>query len=214
MRESLDQVEENEDEIKDLQVEKVAIKERLANSEGEIGDLQTNTESMTKRLSELEKARPVVLESMKKAADIISECRSSQKKCEEENIALKADVANLKGELENAKSTSANTVQKCYRFVQVLYSEVQAMKGKQPRNPSSLATRPPQATPRPTHQPLPMPARAPVARSLPDNTNKPHDPIKRRQTTLDSGNAEVKKARIAEAAKCKYVLFRNGYRTD
>lgn len=219
MRETLNQVEENEEEINGLQVENVSIKQGLAKSEEKICDLQENTESMKKQLSELGEARPLVLESMKtlldqKAADIISEYRSLQKKCEEENIALKEDVAKLQGELEKANSTIVNNnVQRLCRFVQVLHSEVQAMKGKQPLNPSSLATRPPQATPRPTQQPFPIPATAPVTRSLPD-TNKPHDPLKRRQAALDSDTAEVKKARIAEAAKCKYVLFRKGYRTD
>ena len=219
MRETLDQVEDNENAIRELQVEKVSIRERFAKSEEEICDLQNNTESVTKRLGELEEAQPVLLESMKTmldqtAADIISNCRSSQKKCEEENTALKEDMAKLQGELEKAKSTSAYNVQRLCRFVQVLHSEVQAMKGKQPLNPSSLATRPPQVTPRPTHQPSPTPARAPVTRLLPDKTDKPHDPIKRRQAALDSGDAEVKKARIAEAAECKYVLFKKGYLTN
>lgn len=68
-------------------------------------------------------------ESMKKFQDhkveqVISECRSSQTKCEEENIALKEDIAKLQRQLEDAKSTAANNAQKLTRAVQVMYSEL------------------------------------------------------------------------------------------
>ena len=206
MKERLDQQEDLEDEIKDLQVERVSMKQRLANLEGENFNLHTNIESVTKRLNELEKAQPVAIEtareSMKtlldqKVTDIISECRSSQKKCEEENFALKEDVAKLQRQIEDASVTTSRTVQKLCRYLQVVHSETQALKGKQPLNQPSLATRPPQF---PTQ-------REPGN----ENTDRLRDPVKRGQAAAGSGNAAAKKARIEKAAKSKYVLFKKGY---
>lgn len=76
---------------------------------------QNETRAMVERLNEeleIAKAQLVKLETEKepmkkfqdqKVEEVISECRSSQKKFEEQNIALKEDVANCKGSLKTQK---------------------------------------------------------------------------------------------------------------
>lgn len=194
MKERLDEAEE---EIREFQVEKACITERLANLELGNCDLHTNMESVKKQLSEFEKDQPeaikAVEESMKtlldqKVTDIISECGSSQKKIEEDNISLKEALAELQKKHDEANSNNASAVTKLCRYVQVLHYEIQALKGKQPLNP---ATRPP------CHGK--------------ENIDIPRDLMKRRQAALSSGDASVKKTRIEEASKCKYVMLKKRY---
>lgn len=89
------------------------------------------------------------------------------------------------------------------------------MKGKQPLNLPSPATRPPLIPgPMAIHQPFPMPASAPVAIptsiQLPtrdfETSKEDRDGAKRTQAASGSGNPAVKKTRIEEATKCKYVF--------
>lgn len=81
------------------------------------------------------------------------------------------------------------------------------MKGKQPLNLPSPATRPPLIPgPMAIHQPFPMPASAPVAIptsiQLPtrdfETSKEDRDGAKRTQAASGSGNPAVKKTRIEE----------------
>lgn len=219
MKERLDQLDETEDELRELQVENACIRERLTNLERGNCDLHTNTESVTKRLSELQNGQPEAIEAAKesmktlldqKVTDIISECRSSQKKSEEENTLLKEAVAGLQKKLEEANTNNASQVSKLYRCMQAVYSEMKAVKGKQPLTP---VTRPP-------YQPNSQNQKAPAVTAISqfptqrepgkEKTDVPHL-IKRRNPVLSSGNASLKKTRIEEADKCKYVMFKKGY---
>lgn len=197
---------------------------------------QNETRAMVERLNEeleIAKAQLVKLETEKepmkkfqdqKVEEVISECRSSQKKFEEQNIALKEDVAKLQRQLEDAKSTATNDAQKLKRDIQAVYSEVQATRGKQPRN---LASSFPFTPPVPLFSPYPL--RAPLTESLTDPrpftmsaTRKPETASKE-DKTRNSAELElvpigynkivhpaVKRPKIEEATKCKYVLVKKG----
>jgi len=222
MKKRLDQLDETEDELRELQVENTSIRERLTNLERGNCDLHTNTKSVTKRLSELENGQPKAIEAAKesmktlldqKVTDIISECRSSQEKSKEENTLLKEAVAELQKKLEEAKSNNASTVGKLCRYVQVVLSKVQAVKEKQPLNP---VTRPPYQPNSQNQNPQAIAAISQITTQREpgkEKTDVQHDLMKRRNAAISSGNTSVitKKTRIEAADKCKYVMFKKGY---
>jgi len=219
MTKRLNELEEESKSYKEGQSETRAVVERLNEeleiAKAQIAKLETEKESMEKFQDQ-------------KLEEGISECRSSQKKFEEQNIALKEDIAKLQRQLEDAKSTAAIDAQKLKRDIQAVYSEVQVMRGKQPQNVAS----PPQFPFRlPLHlQPhLPSPSpygsmssgymrvreslAAPISFTL-STTRKPETGSKEDKTcdpeerTLPDLHPPVKKPRIEEATKCKYVLVK------
>jgi len=201
---------ENCSQRKELQTNTESMTKRLNELEEEsksYKERQNETRAVVERLTEefeIAKAQLVKLktekESMKKFQDqkveeVISECRSSQKKFEEQNIALKENVEKLQRQLEDAKSTAANEVQKLKRDIQVVYSEVQAMRGKRTRSFTDLN---------------PLPCVQPRWHSFfePETSkeDKTRDPLKR------TFPEDVKKPRVDEGAtKCKYVLAKKSY---
>ena len=197
---------ENCGQRKELQTNTESMTKRLNELEKEsksYNEWQNETRVVVERLNEeleIGKAQLAKLEtekeSMKKFQDqkveeVVNECRSSQKKFEEQNIALKKEVAKLKMQLQDAKSTAANDAQKLKRDMQALYSEVQAMRGKRTSCCEDLPDRSSLFIERET--------------SIVDKTRHPLE-----RTFLDRN---VKKPRIdKQATKCRYVLAKTeGY---
>ena len=228
---------------KELQANTESMTKRLNELEKENKsnkEWQNETRTMVERLNEeleMVKAHIVKLEtekeSMKKFQDqkveeVISECKSSQKQFEEENITLKVEVAKLRRQLEDAKCTAANDAQRLKRDIQAVYSEVQVVRGKEPPNIATPMTHIPfrrSRFPVRLNSPSSYPLKASLTGSLDgprsftlsarrnpaenSKEDKTRDPVKHILAGVkEIVHPAVKKPRIEEATKWKYVLVK------
>ena len=120
----LNELEGVEEQIRQLQIEKIAMKVRLNTLEVvecHVRALETEKGSMKEEITDL---------------------KSSVNKLVDENVELKKDMAERGRQLEEVKHTTQNDVQRLERSIQLMFVKFHGIQVTQPHNPTGQMTQP------------------------------------------------------------------------
>lgn len=187
LTERLNELEDVEDDIGELRMEKLWMKERLNQLEllnfNQIGELRAmreqftnDSENLKRQNKGLKEKNKYLQEKLDSNTEEIRRLRWSEQRRIEENMGLISQMQHLQNRFETHQGTTTNKVQEMSRVVQNLYSKSQATSEKQT---------PPHSTNR-------------------KQFSTPRNPETTKEAVAFDPDNEMKKRKIKEA-ECKYV---------